>query len=561
MFRWYHQNLDTSEAESLLKEKGADGSYLVRPSKSSPGSFSLSIRRKDIVTHIKIKKNGNLYSLQAGGGGFSTLNDLIQYHSRNPICEKSGEVFELKQPFGPANKITERWFHGPIKGFAAEKLIREHGVNGSFLVRESHSRIGDYVLTVRIKEDNKNDQVAHVIIYHRDNKYDVGGGEKFDSIKDLVEHYQRKPMVESNGQVVNMRYPFNSTKTTALDLEVRIKELSKGCSENQPPTRKDGFDEEFEHLQHQECKLLYSKRSGQEDRNISKNRYKNILPFDHTRVILKRPPFDWTNINGGDFIHQNSNRSPLTPPALSNSDYINANHIKLVDSEEVHISEKTKPLPNSKFYIATQGPITQTINDFWWMVWQEKSECIIMATEEVENDRNKCVRYWPTIKERTLSAGPLTIEILSDSSTNKIDNDDGRPDYICREIEIYFSDLASPNHKFGKHRVKHYQYTAWPDQSIPENPASILNFIKLINRHGHRAGPIIVHCSAGIGRSGTLIVIDMLIDQLKKHGLNHEFDIQRIVQIVRAQRPGLVQTVAQYRFIYHAIQSYVKSCN
>lgn len=619
MSRWYHQKLDSKGAERLLKEEGADGSYLVRPSASQPGKFSLSIRRDDVVTHIKIRPVGEFYTLQSDDR-FPNLFELIDHYTKTPINEKSGSHFQLKQPLGPPNRITERWFHESIKSITAEKMIREHGLNGSFLVRESQSRIGDYVLTVRIKED-KLDQVTHVIIHNRDNKYDVGGGQQFDTLKELVEYYKRKPIViEHSGQVLNMRFPFNSTRTTALDLDIRIRELSKENIENIPPSiaqntpsqqnniisnnnntntnndnynynqseceanslisGKDGFVEEFEHLQHQECKMLYNRKVGQDDRNTPKNRYKNILPFDHTRVILKKPysyqPFNNdNNINShGDINHHQIHlvSSPRTPPVSINgsdqSDYINANYIKLVDSEEIHISEKTKPVPNSKCYIATQGPLANTVDDFWWMVWQERSECIVMATREVEREKNKCFRYWPTMQEKTISAGMLTVEILNDTSMLRINSDQGlnrsniingqtNMDYICREFEIRLNGTTLPESRLKKHRVKQYQYIAWPDQSIPENPSSVLTFIKLINRHGHPKGPMIVHCSAGMGRSGTLIVIDMLIDQLKTHGLNQELDIQRIVQLVRAQRFGLVQTVAQYRFIYYAIQSYI----
>lgn len=534
MYRWYHANLDNKNAERLLMERGSDGSYLVRPSKSCSGHFSLSVRRNDTVTHIKIRRTGDFYDLH-GGEQFATLSELIQHYAENQLKEKNGDVFELKKPLNSSDPITERWFHGSINGATAERMVRENGVNGSFLVRESQSRIGDYVLTVRVKDD-QNDKVTHVVIRHHDNRYDVGGGEKFDSLTDLVEHYKRNPMVETNGSVINMICPFNATRITALDIGARIKELSK---ENASQANgKDGFWEEFEQLQHQECKVLFDRKVAQEDRNISKNRYKNILPFDYTRVILNRKPFPYTS-------DEKSGRRSSTS---NEDDYINANYIKLVE-DEMHISRTSKPLPNSKIYIATQGPLSTTVDDFWWMVWQERSECIVMATREVERDKNKCHRYWPTLEQGFIVAGPLEIKILTDSSSSKT----SERDYVCREFELRFIGAGE-----NMHRVTQYQYFAWPDQNIPAQPSSALGFLKEINERPAK-GPMIVHCSAGIGRSGTLIVIDMLIDQMKYHGMNYEIDIQRVVKIVRAQRSGLVQTESQYRFIYLAMQEYITS--
>lgn len=534
MHRWFHSNLSNVEAERLLLERGADGSFLVRPSKSCAGQFSLSVRRRDKVTHIKIRRTGDFYDLH-GGEQFATLAELVQYYRENQLKAKNGEVFELKRPFNSSDPTTERWFHGSIRGQDAERLICEKGVNGSFLVRESQSKVGDYVLTVRTKDElTQADRVTHVMIRHHNNKYDVGGGEKFDSLTELVEHYKRNPMVETSGTVVNMKYPFNATRITALDINARVKELSK---ENPQINGKEGFWEEFEHLQHQECKVLFDRKIGQLDRNMLKNRYKNILPYDYTRVILKKPK-SFNNENNS----QNHDHS-LEPT----SDYINANIIKLVE-DDTTIGLKTKPVPHSKIYIATQGPLPNTVDDFWWMVWQEKSECILMVTKEVERDKNKCYRYWPNHEQQVFHCGPIDVRLLSDNSNGNI------VDYSYREFELtcFSGDICTPKAR----KVVQYQYHAWPDQNIPSNPTSVLKFLHDVNESPPK-GPLIVHCSAGIGRSGTLIVIDMIIDQLKYNGLTYEIDIQRIVKIARAQRSGLVQTEAQYKFIYLAIQNYI----
>lgn len=518
-------------------ERGVDGSFLVRPSKSGgAGQFSLSIRRNNTVTHIKIRHINDFYDLH-GGEQFATLPELIQYYSENQIKEKNGITYKLGRPLNStSDPTTERWFHGSISGIVAEKLIREKGVNGSFLVRESQSNAGDYVLTVRTKDESSQaDKVTHVVIRHHKDKFDVGGGEKFNSLAELVDHYKRNPMVEQSGTVLDMIYPFNATSITALDIDDRVEEL---CKENPQLGNKEGFWEEFEHLQHQECKVLFSRKVGQDDRNISKNRYKNILPYDYTRVILRKPM---------SFLSRNDNN---TTDKLD-SDYINANYIKLVDEET--IGRQTKPVPHSKIYIATQGPLPNTVNDFWWMVWQEKSDCILMVTKEIERGKNKCCRYWPSLEQPILRCGPIEVSIISDTQNTTCDDD-----YSLREFELRYSGSDENNDCSRVHRVVQHHYRAWPDQNIPSSPASILRLLKQVNRDPPK-GPMIVHCSAGIGRSGTLIVVDMLLDQLKHYGLGYEIDIQRIVKMARAQRSGLVQTEAQYKFIYLAVQSYIAS--
>lgn len=310
-------------------ERGFDGSFLARPSRSNPGDFTLSVRRNGEVTHIKIQNTGDFYDLY-GGEKFATLAELVQFYMENQgqLREKNGEVIELKYPLNCADPTTERWFHGHLSGKEAEKLILEKGKNGSFLVRESQSKPGDYVLSVRT-----DDKVTHVMIRCQDAKYDVGGGEKFESLSELVDHYKKNPMVETSGTVVHLKQPFNATRINASTIQSRVQVLSK---ENGVTSGKAGFWEEFESLQQQECKHLYSRKEGQRTENRNKNRYKNILPFDHTRVILRE-----------------------VDTSVPCADYINANVITPEDDGVDGVN---------KFYIATQGCLPNTASDFWWMV-------------------------------------------------------------------------------------------------------------------------------------------------------------------------------------------------
>ncbi|XP_018912319.1 tyrosine-protein phosphatase non-receptor type 11 isoform X2 [Bemisia tabaci] len=392
-----------------------------------------------------------------------------------------------------------QWFHGHLSGKEAEQLILDKGKNGSFLVRESQSKPGDYVLCVRT-----DDKVTHVMIRCKDNRYDVGGGVKFDSLSELIEHYKHNPMVETSGTVVHLKQPFNATRINASGIDGRVKELQK---ENVQLTGKAGFWEEFESLQHQESKHLFTRKEGQKPENRNKNRYKNILPFDHTRVKLKH-------------VDQN----------VPGSEYINANYIK--DEE------------GGRSYIATQGCLPSTMADFWQMVWQENTAVIVMTTKEMERGKSKCARYWPD-EGRSKEYGKIAVKHISQSSTI---------DYTLREFLVSFEQ--------EDRKVYHYHFQAWPDHGVPSDPGCVLNFLHDVNARQDSlmgAGPIIVHCSAGIGRTGTFIVIDMILDQIKRQGLDSEIDIQRTIQMVRSQRSGMVQTEAQYKFVYLAVQQYIQT--
>uniref|UniRef100_A0AAQ5X3Z4 protein-tyrosine-phosphatase n=1 Tax=Amphiprion ocellaris TaxID=80972 RepID=A0AAQ5X3Z4_AMPOC len=510
---WFHPNITGIEAEQLLLTRGVHGSFLARPSKSNPGDFTLSVRRNDEVTHIKIQNSGDYYDLY-GGEKFATLAELVQYYTEQQdlLRERNGHVIELKYPLNCKDPTSERWYHGHLSGRDAEKLLTDKGKAGSFLVRESQSKPGDFVLSVLTNEEkhenvDRKTKVTHVMIRYQDGKYDVGGGERFDTLADLVDHYKKNPMVEKSGLILNhmkmLLSPFNATRINAANIENRVRELNKVADNSEKP--KQGFWEEFEVLQQQECKLLYPRKEGQKPENKSKNRYKNILPFDTTRVEIRE-----------------------MDPDVPGSDYINANYIR-----------------EGKVFIATQGCLQNTVTDFWKMVYQENTHVIVMTTKEMERGRNKCVRYWPDLHG------------MKEFGKVLVRNVDERPaqDYILRKLEVTRLDRKEP-----LRYIWHYQYLSWPDHGVPNEPGGVLWFLEEVNRTQSTipdTGPIVVHCSAGIGRTGTIIVIDILIDIINRQGLDCDIDIPKTIQRVRQQRSGMVQTEAQYKFIYMAVQQYI----
>ncbi|TKS84973.1 Tyrosine-protein phosphatase non-receptor type 11 [Collichthys lucidus] len=250
-----------------------------------------------------------------------------------------------------------------------------------------------------------------------------------------------------------------------------------------------------ETLQQQECKLLYSRKEGQRAENKNKNRYKNILPFDHTRVVL-------------------NDRDPNEP----GSDYINANIIMVVSAVMPELDSKCNSTKVKKSYIATQGCLQNTISDFWRMVFQENSRVIVMTTKEVERGKSKCVKYWPDMSALK-EYGAMRVRNVRETAAH---------DYILRELKL--SKVGQGN---TERTVWQYHFRAWPDHGVPTDP--------------------------GIGRTGTFIVIDILIDVIREKGVDCDIDVPKTIQMVRSQRSGMVQTEAQYRFIYMAVQHYIET--
>ncbi|XP_053398122.1 receptor-type tyrosine-protein phosphatase O-like [Mercenaria mercenaria] len=234
-----------------------------------------------------------------------------------------------------------------------------------------------------------------------------------------------------------------------------------------------------------------------------KNRYSNILPFDHSRVKLRK-----------------SNH-------MKGSDYINANYI---------------PGPSSqRDYIATQDAMQTTFNDFWRMIWEQNVDTIVMLTKLVEKGRQKCDKYWPDRGE-PLFYGDLIVSLQSESNLS---------DYIIKLFEVKM--------KEERKMVRHFNYLKWPDIGCPETPELLLEFVKAVRQYIDRernttSGPTVVHCSAGVGRTGTYIAVDYLLQHIRDHD---EVDIFSLVLEMRNHRLNMVQTEDQYVFIHECLKSFI----
>ncbi|XP_059843577.1 receptor-type tyrosine-protein phosphatase O isoform X2 [Hypanus sabinus] len=281
------------------------------------------------------------------------------------------------------------------------------------------------------------------------------------------------------------------------DFEIYLKEMAKDS------------DYKFS-LQFEDLKLVgqdISHDAAELPVNRCKNRYTNILPYDFSRVKL-------TSLQCED-----------------ESDYINANYIPGFNS--------------TREYIATQGPLAETRNDFWKMVIQQKSGIIVMLTQCNERRRIKCDHYWPFNKQ-PVSYGDITVEMVFESEQPDESEDSLQSEWIIREFNVSYADEVR--------KVVHYNYMAWPDHGVPTADAAetILHFVQLVRQQTvEKPGPIIVHCSAGVGRTGTFIALDRLMQHIQEH---EYVDILGLVAEMRTYRTSMVQTEEQYVFIHRCVQ-------
>ena len=229
--------------------------------------------------------------------------------------------------------------------------------------------------------------------------------------------------------------------------------------------------------------------------NKPKNRYANVISYDHSRVVLQP-------ING-----------------IPGSDYINANYCDGYRK------------PNA--YIATQGPLPETFADFWRIVWEQRSTSIVMMTKLEERTRIKCDQYWPSKGTETYGDIEVTLTNYEELAT-----------YCIRTFTL-------KRHYDPIREVRQFQFTAWPDHGVPRTPTPFLMFLRRVkSMNPSDAGPLLIHCSAGVGRTGCYIVIDSMLERIK---YEDTVDIYGHVTCLRAQRNYTVQTEDQYIFIYDSV--------
>lgn len=262
-----------------------------------------------------------------------------------------------------------------------------------------------------------------------------------------------------------------------------------------------GIDNEFQKLS-----IIKMEPSRFYSANLNCNKYKNrlvnVLPYESTRVCLEP-------IRGQD-----------------GSDYINANY---VDGYRLRNA-----------YIATQAPLKATVDDFWRMVWEHNSTIIVMLTKLRENGQEKCEHYWPI--ERSQRYNNIMVHPIAEYSMTY---------HVVREFNVTDS-------RNGVSRtVRLFQYMDWPEQGVPKNSDGFLEFIGLVHKTKEgfgQDGPITVHCSGGVGRTGVFIGLSVILERLQYENV---VDVFSTAKLMRSQRPQMIQSEEQYQFLYTAALDYL----
>ncbi|KAL5022770.1 hypothetical protein ScPMuIL_001925 [Solemya velum] len=244
---------------------------------------------------------------------------------------------------------------------------------------------------------------------------------------------------------------------------------------------------------------MFPRVIGQQDENNTKNRFLTIIPYDHARVCLEKASGD------------------------PNSDYINASYIDGMDTE--------------KTYIAAQGPKPTTIADTWRMIMQEKCGVVVMLTNLVEDGKKKCERYWPLEGEK-MTFGSIMLSLASEEEHDV---------YTIRNIDVT---LTANGVRIRRRLVIQFHYSAWPDHDVADPRQLVVFHRRLLQTKSTLSGPLLVHCSAGVGRSGTFIALDALLTYGRK---NKEVDIMGYVAKMRRSRISMIQTVEQYKLLHEAL--------
>ncbi|XP_059380346.1 receptor-type tyrosine-protein phosphatase H-like [Carassius carassius] len=294
-----------------------------------------------------------------------------------------------------------------------------------------------------------------------------------------------------------MPYPLVESRVSNKNYKPIPLDKFPGHYQNMSRDENRGFSEEYEDLS--SVGIEQSSIAALLPENQEKNRFSNVLAYDSSRVHL-------TTKDEGD------------------SDYINANYMPGYGNA-------------SRQYIAAQGPLASTVNDFWRMVWEKRSQAIVMVTNCTESGRVKCEQYWPLDYTPCLYGNLLVTVKLEDKF----------PNWTLREFNVKNKETSETR------TVRHFHFTAWPDHGVPAGTEELIQFRGLIRQHiesSFSSGPTTVHCSAGVGRTGTLIALDVLLQQLHKE---KAVGIAAFVQQMRLCRPLMVQTESQYVFLHQCM--------
>ncbi|XP_061180589.1 receptor-type tyrosine-protein phosphatase alpha-like [Saccostrea echinata] len=326
------------------------------------------------------------------------------------------------------------------------------------------------------------------------------GVSSVNSDKECKITYRKQSNMSSNSSQASLQVQLPSLdsaddsqyyNTSQISTDIRIDELQNVIA-SKSEGKENLFLLEYQRLPSKDENKC---NAAKKKENVTKNRFKTTFPYDHSRVILEEK---WDG-------HDN--------------DYINASYIKDCDGE--------------RRFIAAQGPQKNTLKDFWRVIWQENIGCIIMLTNLVENGKNKCTKYWPG-RNQPMTSGPCKVSLLEETTYAF---------YTIRQFSIQRKKSEEVR------TINQFHYTAWPDHGTP-GEIELNQFHRTVKKKYQPGLPLLVHCSAGVGRTGTYIGLNVLLQQGRETGRINVFEF---VKQMREDRMTMVQTVEQYVFLHKAL--------
>ncbi|XP_071153899.1 receptor-type tyrosine-protein phosphatase epsilon-like [Mytilus edulis] len=350
-----------------------------------------------------------------------------------------------------------------------------------------------------IKRSDENSSCNHTIALETEGKYinvdsvqDLGLPKpplagKTDSERSFNDVMDEYPKEHDEEEEGNV-YNNIPYEQTSTQYKISIANLKKVINKKR---KEHCFKNEYELLPKG---LVHAHAEGSKEENKVKNRFLTTWPYDHSRVVLT-----------GDTKH----------------DYINASYIDSYNKE--------------KAYIASQGPKKNTLRDFWQMIWQEKVCKIVMVTKLEENRRKKCEQYWPTIVNKAIVIDNYRL-IMTEEKYHTV--------YVYRLI------IVKNKTNRQERKLHHFHFTEWPDHGVPDSIKLVNFYRKVKSKKCDEFGPMVVHCSAGVGRTGTFIAVDAIYEHSRATGF---IDIVEYVQMMRKDRMNMIQTHEQYEIVFEAL--------
>ncbi|XP_077332218.1 tyrosine-protein phosphatase non-receptor type 9-like isoform X2 [Lithobates pipiens] len=504
--------------EEPLRSELLSGKFTVLPGRDANGAalalFTARLHRPDVTTH-KAVLQAIIYQLdkaiervETQRNGLIFIYDMINSTYGNFDYELCVKILNLLKGAFPARLkcvfivSSPLWFRAP---FAVLRLF----------VRE---KLRERVRTVK----------AHELVNHipKDSLPEHLGGTLKISHVAWIQACVNSRQGQENGDCMDHLFVIYSSEQNPksrplpADMEVSIHMPEEGgmtvlgLVQHVKRMKKRGIFQEYEEIRKESPVGIFD--VSKKPYNQSKNRYSDVLCLDQSRVKLGLIGTDET------------------------TDYINASFMDGYKRKNA--------------YIATQGPLPKTFDDFWRMVWEQRVLIIVMTTRVIERGRIKCGQYWPLEAGRSEDSGHFIIRNI---------HIDLFQDFKLTHLDLY-------NKQTDESRsVAHYQYMSWPDFGVPKSASAMLDFRAQVKQHqavavqamgsewtGHPAGPpIVIHCSAGIGRTGTFCTLDICLSRLENIGT---VDVLQTVKRMRTQRAFSIQTWDQYYFCYMAIIEYAQ---